>query len=90
MDWTVVKAAGLILKHHGVPACIVGELVLNYYNVPRVCNVGANKCVEQTNGTPIMVIMKLIYRTELLGIANLCSQIQLCRRSRFAMFHRSF
>ncbi|KAL2145265.1 hypothetical protein VTI28DRAFT_7633 [Corynascus sepedonium] len=38
MDWTIVKAAGLILKHHGVPACIVGELVLNYYNVPRVCN----------------------------------------------------
>ncbi|KAK3303711.1 ser/Thr protein phosphatase [Chaetomium strumarium] len=38
MDWTTVKVACLILKHHGVSACIVGELALNYYNVPRVCH----------------------------------------------------
>ena len=39
MNSTPIKAAVLILKHHGVPVCIVGELALNYYNVPRVCHV---------------------------------------------------
>ncbi|KAI0474008.1 ser/Thr protein phosphatase [Xylariaceae sp. FL0804] len=31
-----IHAAIAILKYHGVPVCIVGELALNYYNVPRV------------------------------------------------------
>lgn len=42
MDLTPVKVAERILKYHGVALCLVGELVLNYYNVPRVCHVRAN------------------------------------------------
>ncbi|KAI1073495.1 ser/Thr protein phosphatase [Whalleya microplaca] len=38
MDLTPAKIAISILKHHGVSTCIVGELALNYYNVPRVCH----------------------------------------------------
>ncbi|KAI8710432.1 hypothetical protein NCS52_01573400 [Fusarium sp. LHS14.1] len=38
MNVASTHAAILILKHHGVPACIVGEIALNYYNVPRVCH----------------------------------------------------
>ncbi|KAK6222221.1 hypothetical protein QIS74_04476 [Colletotrichum tabaci] len=38
MDLTPTKIAVVVLKHHGVPTCIAGELVLNYYNVPRVCH----------------------------------------------------
>ncbi|KAH7119386.1 ser/Thr protein phosphatase [Dactylonectria estremocensis] len=38
MNLASTHAAILILKYHGVPACIVGEIALNYYNVPRVCH----------------------------------------------------
>ncbi|KAK7408612.1 hypothetical protein QQX98_009214 [Neonectria punicea] len=38
MNPAPINALVLILKHHGVPTCIVGELALNYYNVPRVCH----------------------------------------------------
>lgn len=44
MDLTPIKVAAMILKHHGVEMCIVGELALNYYNVPRVCHVGHPAC----------------------------------------------
>ncbi|KAI0006257.1 ser/Thr protein phosphatase [Xylariaceae sp. FL0662B] len=36
MDLTPAKVAVSILRHHGVSLCIVGELALNYYNVPHV------------------------------------------------------
>ncbi|KAG6001468.1 hypothetical protein E4U21_004300 [Claviceps maximensis] len=36
MDLAPLKVAAAILRHHGVPMCIVGEVALNYYNVPRV------------------------------------------------------
>ncbi|RSL84854.1 hypothetical protein CDV31_016651 [Fusarium ambrosium] len=38
MNLASTHAAILILKYHGVSACIVGEIALNYYNVPRVCH----------------------------------------------------
>ncbi|RCI14421.1 hypothetical protein L249_6186 [Ophiocordyceps polyrhachis-furcata BCC 54312] len=38
MDLTTVKVIERILDYHGVSLCLVGELVLNYYNVPRVCH----------------------------------------------------
>ncbi|KAI1108469.1 ser/Thr protein phosphatase [Nemania sp. NC0429] len=38
MDLTPVKVATMILKHYGVATCVVGEIVLNYYNVPRICH----------------------------------------------------
>lgn len=39
MNLTLTHAAILVLKYHDVPACIAGEMALNYYNVPRVCHV---------------------------------------------------
>ncbi|RYO85722.1 hypothetical protein DL766_009367 [Monosporascus sp. MC13-8B] len=39
MNSTPIRAAVLILRHHGVSVCIAGELALNYYNVPRVCHI---------------------------------------------------
>ncbi|KAG5979699.1 hypothetical protein E4U55_004856 [Claviceps digitariae] len=38
MDLAPLKVAAAILRHHGVSMCIVGEVTLNYYNVPRVCH----------------------------------------------------
>ncbi|KAG6011313.1 hypothetical protein E4U43_008400 [Claviceps pusilla] len=38
MDLEPLKVAAAILRHHGVSMCIVGEVALNYYNVPRVCH----------------------------------------------------
>ncbi|KAL6690552.1 ser/Thr protein phosphatase [Trichoderma pleuroticola] len=38
MDLTVAQVASRILSQYGIPMCIIGELVLNYYNVPRVCH----------------------------------------------------
>ena len=29
-----------ILTVHDIPVCLIGELALNYYNVPRVVHVG--------------------------------------------------
>lgn len=39
MESLIVKAALQVLTYHGVPCCLVGELALNYYNVPRVLHV---------------------------------------------------
>lgn len=36
---TAIKAVLRILKHNSIPACLVGELALNYYNVPDVVHV---------------------------------------------------
>ncbi|KAH9894527.1 ser/Thr protein phosphatase [Xylariomycetidae sp. FL2044] len=41
------SAAVMILKHHNVSVCVVGEFVLNYYNVPRVCH-DAELCVPKS------------------------------------------
>jgi hypothetical protein len=35
----LLKVALRILEHAGIPTCLVGELALNYYNVPRVLHV---------------------------------------------------
>ncbi|RDA84013.1 hypothetical protein CP532_2921 [Ophiocordyceps camponoti-leonardi (nom. inval.)] len=35
MDLMTVKVIERILDYHGVSLCLVGELVFNYYNVPR-------------------------------------------------------
>jgi hypothetical protein len=34
-----LKVIVQILRHGGITACFVGEVVLNYYNVPRVVHV---------------------------------------------------
>ncbi|KID83977.1 ser/Thr protein phosphatase [Metarhizium guizhouense ARSEF 977] len=44
MDLTPIKVAAVILERHGISMCIVGELALNYYNVPRVCHVSRPVC----------------------------------------------
>ncbi|KUJ16023.1 uncharacterized protein LY89DRAFT_735167 [Mollisia scopiformis] len=36
MEALQLKVALRILGHAGIPTCLVGELALNYYNVPRV------------------------------------------------------
>ncbi|POS73989.1 hypothetical protein DHEL01_v207612 [Diaporthe helianthi] len=38
MDPAHFKIPVIILQHHCVPVYVVGELALNYYNVPRVCH----------------------------------------------------
>ncbi|KAK2613105.1 hypothetical protein N8I77_000034 [Diaporthe amygdali] len=38
MDPAHFKIPVIILQHHRIPVYVVGELVLNYYNVPRVCH----------------------------------------------------
>ena len=39
MEAAQIKIVLYILKHANIPACIVGELALLYYNVPRVVHV---------------------------------------------------
>ena len=41
-----------LLDAHGISACIIGELALNYYNVPRVVHV--SDC-QQSPGTNLTV-----------------------------------
>ncbi|TVY92921.1 hypothetical protein LAWI1_G004653 [Lachnellula willkommii] len=36
MEALQLKVALRILEYGGIPACIIGEIALNYYNVPRV------------------------------------------------------
>lgn len=36
MEAIQFKVALRILEHCGIPVCLVGEIDLNYYNVPRV------------------------------------------------------
>lgn len=36
---TAIKAVLRILEHNSIMACLVGELALNYYNVPDVVHV---------------------------------------------------
>jgi hypothetical protein len=42
MDALPLKVALRILEHGGIPACLVGEIALNYYNVPRVLHVSGS------------------------------------------------
>lgn len=46
-----IDAVFHVLKAHGITACIVGELALNYYNVPRVVHVRGCEHRPQTNLT---------------------------------------
>lgn len=39
MEETLIKATLVILDFQQIRSCIVGELALNYYNVPRVLHV---------------------------------------------------
>lgn len=39
MEALQLKVALRILEHARIPTCLVGELALNYYNVPRVLRV---------------------------------------------------
>lgn len=32
----LIKPILLALEERGIPACVIGEIALNYYNVPRV------------------------------------------------------
>ena len=38
-----------LLSAHRIPSCVVGELALNYFNVPRVVHVRFQKCFQSTN-----------------------------------------
>ncbi|KAH7237913.1 ser/Thr protein phosphatase [Fusarium solani] len=51
----VKDSAAEILKYHGVPACIVGEIALNYYNVPRDLEI----CVPESR--PVVAASLLCY-----------------------------
>jgi hypothetical protein len=42
MEALQLKVAIRILEHGGIPTCLVGEIVLNYYNVPRVLHVSSS------------------------------------------------
>ena len=35
----IIKAVLSSLQREGIPACVIGEIALNYYNVPRVVHV---------------------------------------------------
>jgi hypothetical protein len=35
----VIKAVLSSLQRKGIPACVIGEIALNYFNVPRVVHV---------------------------------------------------
>ncbi|KAM0738988.1 hypothetical protein ACQRIT_006725 [Beauveria bassiana] len=37
LSMTLATVVSRILGEYGIPLCIIGELALNYYNVPRVC-----------------------------------------------------
>ncbi|KAG8425865.1 hypothetical protein J3459_008656 [Metarhizium acridum] len=65
MDLMPIKVAALILKHHGIAMCIVGELALNYYNVPRVCH-DLEICVPKSSSS---VAANLLCST---GLFNSC------------------
>ena len=40
-----------LLNAHGIPGCIIGEIALNYYNVPRVVHVGYCQIQPRTHLT---------------------------------------
>lgn len=39
MESLVIKMAARVLRHRGICFAFVGEIALNYYNVPRVRHV---------------------------------------------------
>lgn len=43
MEALQLKVALRILEHAGILACLVGEIALNYYNVPRVLHVSIHR-----------------------------------------------
>lgn len=43
MEVLQIKIALHILEHAGICTCLVGEIALNYYNVPRVLHVRINR-----------------------------------------------
>ncbi|KAI1326792.1 ser/Thr protein phosphatase [Xylariaceae sp. FL0255] len=36
MDATPIQIEVRVLEHHDIPSCVIGEMALNYYSVPRV------------------------------------------------------
>jgi hypothetical protein len=43
MEASQLKVALEILEHARIPTCLVGEVALNYYNVPRALHVSNRK-----------------------------------------------
>ena len=43
MEALQLKVSLRILEHAGILACLVGEIALNYYNVPRVLHVSIHR-----------------------------------------------
>jgi hypothetical protein len=39
----VIKVVVSSLQSEGIPACIIGEIALNYYDVPRVVHVSVHR-----------------------------------------------
>lgn len=44
MDAAIIRTTALILEEQDIPICVTGDIVLNYYNVPRVCHVSHAPC----------------------------------------------
>lgn len=41
----LIKPILFALKERDIPACVIGEIALNYYNVPRVVHVSLHHTV---------------------------------------------
>jgi len=56
MEALQLKAALRILEHAGIPTCLVGELALNYYNVPRVLHAKKQSISETVAILPLKLL----------------------------------
>jgi hypothetical protein len=56
MEALQLKVALRIFEHAGIPTCLVGELALNYYNVPRVLHVKKQPISETTAILPLILL----------------------------------
>jgi hypothetical protein len=54
-----------IFDHAGIPACLVGEMALNYYNVPRVLHVSVLELLASANNSSNLRIT---------GYRNMCTR----------------
>lgn len=43
METELIKSILQPIRKQSIPICLVGEIALNYYNVPRVLHVGLQK-----------------------------------------------
>ncbi|KAK3945145.1 hypothetical protein QBC46DRAFT_336994 [Diplogelasinospora grovesii] len=80
MDATITKVALLVLRHHDIIACIVGEVALNYYNVPRAIHGSAHGLLQ----------MHLSIAAELLCSTGLFERESLTELNIYTEYKRGF